>query len=114
MVNASLCTGYKTYHGRRIMDKGEPKNQQRRVVFSGRVQGVGFRYQTRDVAGRHPVRGFVQNQPDGTVLLVIEGQPQAVDPMIEDVRATMAGYIQSDSVTNETATGEFKDFSIRY
>jgi acylphosphatase len=96
------------------MDEPSENCQHRRIVFHGRVQGVGFRYQTRDVARRHPVRGFVQNQPDGTVLLVVEGEPHALDQVLEAVRSTMAANIRSDSVSIGTCTDEFQNFSIRY
>jgi len=50
---------------------------QRRVLISGRVQGVGFRAATIEVASRHPgLGGYVQNLPDGRVEAVIRG-PQA-------------------------------------
>ena len=39
----------------------------RRIVFSGRVQGVGFRQTTRSLASGFPVGGFVRNLPDGDV-----------------------------------------------
>ena len=82
-------------------------------MFSGRVQGVGFRYQTHEIARRHPVTGHVQNQPDGTVLLVIEGDPSALENMIKDVCNTMAGHIHSHSVTERPATSEYREFTIR-
>ncbi|MEE3179555.1 MAG: acylphosphatase [Verrucomicrobiota bacterium] len=39
----------------------------KRVIFSGRVQGVGFRYTTREIATGFDVVGAVRNLPDGTV-----------------------------------------------
>ncbi|MFP4550942.1 MAG: acylphosphatase [Spirochaetales bacterium] len=47
----------------------------------GRVQGVGFRYSTRSQAKRLGVKGFVRNEPDGTVRVDCEGNPTAVDQM---------------------------------
>ena len=51
----------------------EAIQQRREVYFSGRVQGVGFRYTVRMVASRFAVTGFVKNLPDGRVQLVAEG-----------------------------------------
>ena len=44
----------------------------RRLVYHGRVQGVGFRYTARSIARRHPVSGWVRNLPAGTVELLVE------------------------------------------
>ena len=49
--------------------------EQREVYYSGRVQGVGFRYTVRSLASRMAVTGFVKNLPDGRVHLVVEGSP---------------------------------------
>ena len=77
------------------------------VHYSGRVQGVGFRYRTVEVARRHAARGYVQNLPDGRVRLVVEGERAALTSFIEDVRATMNGLIDRDFVDESEATGEF-------
>ena len=96
------------------MDKSQVDRQQRRVVFSGHVQGVGFRYQARDIAGRYPVTGYVQNLPDGTVLLVIEGEDLPLEKTIDDICKTMARNIRSHCITAGLASNEFQEFSIRY
>jgi acylphosphatase len=54
-----------------------------RVVVSGRVQGVGFRWYCRDEAERLAVSGFVRNLPDGRVEAAFEGEPAAVDAMVQ-------------------------------
>lgn len=95
------------------MNPSDADIQRRHVVFHGRVQGVGFRFRTHEVARRHPVVGFVENQPDGTVLLVVEGQNGAIERLIEEVRSTMSGYIHSHSATDHPTTGEFLEFTIR-
>ncbi len=91
-----------------------PDLERRDVHFSGRVQGVGFRYTTRAIAGRHPVAGFVQNLTDGRVRLVVEGTPSNLDALVADVTAEMDRYIESTSVTVHPATGEFSAFEIRH
>ncbi len=91
----------------------QPSTERREAYFAGRVQGVGFRYTTREVAGRHPVVGYVQNLFDGRVLVVAEGEPKSLDRFLDDVRATMARYIESVTVSVRPATGEFERFEIR-
>ena len=50
-----------------------------RAYFTGRVQGVGFRYAALQVAREFEVSGFVSNLPDGRVVLEAEGVPDQVD-----------------------------------
>lgn len=54
----------------------------KRVVVTGRVQGVLFRDSTRRVAQRHGVGGWVRNTRDGAVEAVIEGAPEAVERLV--------------------------------
>ncbi len=54
----------------------------RKVVVSGRVQGVFFRASCRDEATSAGVAGWVSNEPDGTVQAVFEGEADAVDQLI--------------------------------
>lgn len=58
----------------------------RRVVVSGRVQGVFFRGATQDRALELGVDGWVRNRADGSVEAVFEGSPEAVDAMLAFVR----------------------------
>jgi len=53
------------------------------VIVSGDVQGVGFRWYCREQAMRHRVGGYVRNLPDGRVEAAFEGEPAAVDAMVE-------------------------------
>jgi acylphosphatase len=85
----------------------------RHCLFSGRVQGVGFRYTTKNIAMRHNVTGYVRNLPDGRVELVMEGPPQEIQGVLESVSQRMNDYIQGVDQSEFPATGEFAHFSIR-
>jgi acylphosphatase len=89
-------------------------NVRREVYFRGRVQGVGFRFATREVAGRFAVTGFVENLSDGRVRLVAEGTEAEVDRFTTAVLAEMDRFIVGHDVEPHPATGEFDDFSIRH
>ena len=54
-----------------------------RVVVSGDVQGVGFRWSCRERATRVGVGGFVRNLPDGRVEAAFEGEQESVDRMVD-------------------------------
>jgi acylphosphatase len=83
----------------------------RRAYFSGRVQGVGFRYTARSLAHGHAVGGTVRNLPDGRVELVVEGKQAEVDRYLAALRRLMDGYIEGVSIQDETPHG-FADFRI--
>lgn len=53
-----------------------------RVVISGRVQGVGFRYWTEQAAQRYGLDGWVRNLHDGRVEAVFAGDPERVEAML--------------------------------
>jgi acylphosphatase len=91
-----------------------PSIERRRVVYTGRVQGVGFRFTARQIAQTHAVTGFVRNLANGNVELVAEGNPPDLDRLLSAIAAAMAGYIDAADVRVEPATGEYKSFSIAY
>lgn len=88
--------------------------QRRRVLYTGSVQGVGFRYTTRHVASRHPVTGYVRNLPNGAVELCVEGESEAIDGFLGAVEHRMAGYIEQTEITIEAPTDEYKTFDIKH
>jgi acylphosphatase len=83
------------------------------IVFTGTVQGVGFRYTACQVAEGYDVAGWVRNEPDGSVRCVVEGSPEQVDRFLEALQQTMAGHIRDARVTRGQATGEFAGFAVR-
>lgn len=57
----------------------------KRVIFEGRVQGVGFRYTTKDLARGFDVLGTVRNLPDGSVELIISGEGEEMEEFLRDL-----------------------------
>lgn len=86
----------------------------RTVLFSGRVQGVGFRQTTCRIARGFPVTGFVRNLADGRVEAVAEGPAAAVERFFLRVSEEMAGFIRETVVRDEPAMAQFAGFSVRY
>ena len=92
-----------------------PQSPERRhIVYTGRVQGVGFRFSARQIAQGYAVTGFVRNLPNGNVELVAEGAPAELDRLLAGISSAMNGYIDAADVTRRAATGEFKSFNIAY
>ncbi len=58
----------------------------RRIHYSGRVQGVGFRFGTKQVAMGYEVTGTVRNLADGRVELCVVGEPDEVADFLTDIR----------------------------
>ncbi len=88
--------------------------ERREIYFSGRVQGVGFRFTTRAIAARYDVRGFVRNLADGRVQLVVEGLPHVIDRFVQAVENEMSRYLDGTQVATSKATGEFDRFEVRH
>jgi len=82
------------------------------VLFSGRVQGVGFRFTVQSISAHHQVRGYVRNLPDGRVELVAEGTVDDVDRFVVAVREAMSDNITRCDLNDAAATGEFNGFSV--
>ena len=84
-----------------------------KVLYSGHVQGVGFRYTARTAALGFEVTGAVRNLPDGRVELVAEGERAELEAFREAVRdAGLGGLIRQESVMWSEATGGFRGFEI--
>jgi acylphosphatase len=77
-----------------------------RVLLSGRVQGVGFRYFVHDMATRFSVNGYVQNTRDNKVEIICQGQENNLDMFILAVKKGPAL-----SFVSEFLMEEIKDFS---
>lgn len=83
------------------------------VFFTGRVQGVGFRYQALQVAKEFEVSGWVANLADGRVQLEAEGSPGEVKAFIAAVQERMEGHIRKVEQTAATRPPQFTGFTIR-
>ena len=85
----------------------------RRLVISGRVQGVGFRYFTQEVAAREGVTGWVRNLPDGRVEAYVEGENDAVTRVERAIRQGPRGAsVHAVEVGAEEPGGAYREFGI--
>jgi acylphosphatase len=84
----------------------------RHVFYSGRVQGVGFRYTARHIAQRFAVTGFVRNLPDGRVELLAEGPRAELDQLLTQIAEQMADHIRRADIQEVPVTGRFDSFEI--
>lgn len=88
---------------------------ERRVVhYRGRVQGVGFRYTTQSVAANFAVTGYVQNLPDGRVLVVAEGKRAQLDQFFAAVMTHLGHYVSDVQSSVHPAEGGLRGFGIYF
>jgi acylphosphatase len=85
------------------------------VFIRGKVQGVYFRQNTRIVATRYGVMGWVRNLKDGRVEAVLEGDEMDINRVIEWCYAGPPKAAVDDvDVKYEKYTGEFREFKVSY
>jgi len=85
----------------------------KRVIYSGQVQGVGFRYTAQGLAAGYPIAGYVRNLPTGEVELVAEGEADSVEAFLAAVARQMASYITHTTVQDGAPSGQ-SGFQIRH
>ena len=84
------------------------------AIYTGHVQGVGFRYTVRTLARRHPVSGYVRNLDDGSVELVARGAPGAINSLMADVAEQFRGNIRGCQRREVTVAEPLSGFEIRF
>jgi len=82
------------------------------VIFSGRVQGGGFRWTTLRVSRGFAVTGFVKNLPDGTVELAAEGDQAEVQRFLDAVAGELASNIDHTDLARSESSGASSSFDI--
>lgn len=85
----------------------------RRMMVTGQVQGVGFRWFMADAAAREGATGWVRNLPDGRVEAFVEGDIEAVTRVERAVRrGPSRARVEKVSVVDEEPSGAYAGFSI--
>ena len=84
-----------------------------RILYSGNVQGVGFRYTVKSTATGYEVTGTVRNLPDGQVELVAEGARDELEAFRQGVRDSgLEHFIRDEKITWSETLNEFRGFEI--
>jgi acylphosphatase len=83
------------------------------IVYSGEVQGVGFRYTAKSVATGFEVTGTIRNLPDGRVALIAEGEKTELEAFRQAIRDEgLDHFIRKEEVNWGEAQNEFRGFEI--
>ena len=91
-----------------------PQDSTEHLIFTGRVQGVGFRYTVQSIAKRNLVKGYVKNMADGTVELVMQGGPAAMNALLAEVTDHFRDNITHCERRAIETGEEFTHFDIRF
>ena len=84
------------------------------IIFTGRVQGVGFRFTALDIANRCNLTGFVRNLPDGTVEMLAQGSANDINDCIQRIKEAFASYIREVKIEEVPVNSQYKDFKITF
>jgi acylphosphatase len=89
------------------------KRRRMHIFYSGRVQGVGFRYTTKNVAMGFEVTGAVRNLSDGRVELIAEAPQDELEAFRVAIRESgLESFISNEAITWGEPSGEFRGFEI--
>ncbi len=85
-----------------------------KIVYSGRVQGVGFRIRTQRAAAALSVQGWVRNLEDGRVEVCAQADKSILDDFLQVQESDFQGYITDRVIEPVTTKTIFENFEIRY
>ena len=86
-----------------------------KVLLSGRVQGVGFRYFTESVASKYGINGYIGNTIDKKVEIVAQGEDEELKQFFEEIKKGPAFSIITDVKTEELESSKkYNIFEIKY
>ncbi|MCD8188762.1 MAG: acylphosphatase [Clostridiales bacterium] len=85
----------------------------RRMVFHGQVQGVGFRWQTANIARQLGLTGWVRNCDDGTVEMEVQGSRTDLDALLAALRRLRYARVDRVEVT-DISTAPEREFRVTY
>ena len=86
-----------------------------RIIYEGKVQGVGFRASVLSLAKGYDVTGGVKNLPDGRVELLLQGDSDEIEDFLRGIREShLSGHIQQESnpLLEEPPSPPFRGFKI--
>lgn len=84
----------------------------KKIIFYGRIQGVGFRYTVKMLAEKYNIFGWAENNEDESVTLVAEGEENNIESLINDLQDYFPGKIKNIKETIQKDDGLI-DFEIK-
>jgi len=87
---------------------------QAHILYSGRVQGVGFRFSVRRYATNLELKGWVKNLPDGRVEALVEGDKDKIQELCRDIKSDYAECIHDMKINFQEAEEKYKEFEVTF
>ena len=87
---------------------------QAHILYSGTVQGVGFRFMVQRYALSLDLTGWVKNLPNGSVEILVNGSKASIEKLCKMVEEYFQGHIRNNNIQFTSSDDEFKDFQITY
>jgi len=84
------------------------------IHYSGKVQGIGFRYTVQRLAVPLGLTGWIKNLADGRVEMMVEGPDDLIQTFCQQVDSRFEGYIKQKNEHLQDATGQFNEFQINF
>ncbi|MFH2144709.1 MAG: acylphosphatase [Candidatus Omnitrophota bacterium] len=88
--------------------------KQANIFYTGRVQGVGFRYTVQRICAKYALAGWTRNLPDKRVEVLIQGLEEDIQAFVAELDEAMSGYIRGKQLYWQEKKEEFRDFQIRF
>jgi acylphosphatase len=86
----------------------------KRIIFTGTVQGVGFRFTANSIAQRYRLAGYVRNLHNGGVEMLVQGTARDIDDCLIDIGESFAGYIRDTKIEDLPTDPACTDFKITF
>jgi len=87
---------------------------QAHIIFSGTVQGVGFRYTVQRYALSLELTGWVKNRSNGFVEILVEGPKEKIEKLCQNIEEYFGEYIENKDIQYTKARGKIEKFQITY
>jgi acylphosphatase len=85
------------------------------MIVHGKVQGVGFRWHTQQLAARYGIVGWVRNRSDGTVEIDAQGPTEAMNKFVQGVRkGSPFSKVTRISTQSKAPRKDLRSFQITY
>lgn len=84
----------------------------RHIIFTGSVQGVGFRFTAHSIARRCQLTGMVRNLPNGSVEMIAQGHPDDISDCVRDLQEIFA--VKNTKVTDIPFDSRYTEFQISF